>query len=164
MELPIRVLFLCTGNSCRSILAEALANQLGAGRLRAWSAGSHPTGAVHPRALAVLRKQDVPVGEPVSCSWDAFEQTPLDLVITVCDAAAGESCPLWLGETPKAHWGLPDPAAVEGPEEAIDAAFDNTFHRIRRRLDGLLALPLDELSPAQLTAGLGDIQRRMRDV
>lgn len=163
MELPLRILFLCTGNSCRSIMAEALANHLGEGRLRAWSAGSHPAGAVNPRALTVLQEHGVPVGEPVSRSWDAFEDVPLDLVITVCDAAAGESCPLWLGDTPKAHWGLPDPADVEGPEEAIEAAFENSFHRIRRRLEALLTLPLDELASAQLTAALDDIQRRLTD-
>ena len=163
MELPIRILFLCTGNSCRSIMAEALANHLGAGRLRAWSAGSHPAGAVHPRALAVLRKHDVPVGEPASRSWEVFEQTPLDLVITVCDAAAGESCPLWLGATPKAHWGLPDPAAAGGTEAAIEAAFEKSLHDIRLRLEALLALPLDELAPARLTAALSDIQNRLRE-
>lgn len=164
MELPIRVLFLCTANSCRSIMAEALANHRGGGRLRAWSAGSHPSGLVNPDALAVLRKYEVPVGEPVSVSWDAYADIPLDLVITVCDAAAGESCPLWLGKTPRAHWGLPDPAAVAAPRDEIELAFDNTFHRIGRRLDALLALPLDELTPAELTAALGDIHRRMNDV
>jgi arsenate reductase len=163
MELPIRVLFLCTGNSCRSIMAEAMANHLGEGRLRAHSAGSHPTGLVNPHALAVLREHDVPPGEPASRSWDEFEATPLDLVITVCDAAAGESCPLWLSETPKAYWGLPDPAMVEGSPATIAAAFEKTYHRIRRGLESLLALPLAELTPAQLTAALGDIQRRVQD-
>jgi arsenate reductase len=163
MELPIRVLFLCTGNSCRSIMAEALANHLGAGRLRAWSAGSHPTGVVNPRALAVLRKHDVPAGEPVSRSWEVFEQTPLDLVITVCDAAAGESCPLWLGATPKAHWGLVDPATAEGTDETIDAAFEQSFHHIRRRLEALLALPLAELEPGELPPALNDIHNQLRN-
>ncbi len=163
MEEPLRILFICTGNSCRSIMAEAMANHVGGGRVQAHSAGRHPAGTVNPRALAVLQKHDVPVGEPASCSWDAFEATPLDLVITVCDAAAGESCPLWLNETPRAHWGLPDPAIVAGSEEVIEVAFENTFQRIRRRLDALLGLPLHELNPAQLTAALGDIQRRMQD-
>lgn len=162
MQEPLRILFICTGNSCRSILAEAMANHLGEGRLEARSAGSHPAGRVNPRALAVLQAHAVPLGEPESCSWDAFAATPLDLVVTVCDAAAGESCPLWLNETPRAHWGLPDPATVAGSDDAIERAFEHTFHRIRRRLDALLALPLDELTPAQLTAALGDIQRRMQ--
>jgi arsenate reductase len=164
MELPLRILFLCTGNSCRSIMAEALANHLGEGRLRAWSAGSHPTGVVNPRALAVLRTHDVPVGEPVSRSWQAFGQTPLDLVITVCDAAVGESCPLWLGATPKVHWGLPDPARVEGDPDTVDAAFEATFRELRTRIEALLALPLDTQAQHALQRELEAIHRRSEDV
>lgn len=158
MELPIRVLFLCTGNSCRSIIAEALANQKGGGALRAFSAGSRPTGQVNPNALVVLKDHGVPPGEPRSESLDAFESTPLDLVISVCDAAAGESCPVWLGEAIKAHWGVPDPADVTDPA-LIAPAFERTFRQMEQRLEALLALPLQRLSPAELTASLEEIQR-----
>lgn len=158
MQLPIRVLFLCTGNSCRSIIAEALANHLGAGALEAYSAGSRPTGQVNPHALAVLKRHDVPVGEPRSESLEAFEATPLDLVITVCDAAAGESCPVWLGDAIRAHWGVPDPAEVSDPD-LIESAFERTCRQMEQRLQSMLALPLERLSPAELSAALGDIQR-----
>lgn len=158
MEWPLRILFLCTGNSCRSIIAEALANHLGSGRLEAVSAGSHPTGQVNPHALAVLERHGVPVDRPRSQPLDDFQETPLDLVITVCDAAAGESCPVWLGSAIKAHWGVPDPADVTDPE-LIDPAFERTFRQMERRLQALLALPMERLSPAELAASLGDIQR-----
>lgn len=163
MQLPLKILVLCTGNSCRSIIAEALANHLGEGRLHAFSAGSNPTGQVNPYALAVLARHDVPVQAPRSQSWDEFENQPLDLVITVCDNAAGESCPIWLGDTVKAHWGVPDPAHVaeSGADEAVIArAFELTYQQMTCRIERLLALPLEKLSAAELAHELDDIQRR----
>lgn len=133
------VLFLCTGNSARSILAEALLNSRGAGRYRGFSAGSHPKGEVHPLALETLRRHHVAQGEPRSKSWDEFanpDSPVMDFVFTVCDHAAAEVCPLWPGRPVKEHWGIPDPAAVQGSEEqrrrAFEAAFDELDARIRR--------------------------------
>lgn len=159
MTLPVRILFLCTGNSCRSIIAEALANHLGQGRLEAYSAGSQPTGQVNPNALAVLARHDVPVGAPSSQSWDEYENEPLDLVITVCDAAAGESCPLWLGSASKAHWGVPDPAHATGTPEEIEAAFELTYRQMNSRIERLLALPLEALPANELKRELERIQK-----
>lgn len=158
MKFPIRILFLCTGNSCRSIIAEALANHLGAGKLRAYSAGSQPTGQVNPNALAVLARHDVPVEAPSSQSWDEYENEPLDLVITVCDSAAGESCPLWLGNSVKVHWGVPDPAHATGAPAEIGAAFELTYRQMASRLERLLALPLEALSADELKHELERIQ------
>lgn len=160
MKLPVRMLFLCTGNSCRSIIAEALANHLGAGKLQAFSAGSFPTGKVNDNALAVLARHGVPVGEPSSQSWNDYEDVPLDIAVTVCDAAAGESCPLWLGDTVKAHWGVADPAHVEGCDEEIARAFERTFAEMKARVNAMLELPLDKMSDIELAAAMGDIQRR----
>ena len=160
MELPIRVLFLCTGNSCRSIIAESLANHLGKGKLVALSAGSFPTGSVNPGALAVLARHDVPAGEPRSKSWDELADDDIHLAITVCDAAAGETCPVWMGGTLRAHWGVADPAHVQGDEDIIKRAFERTFNEMKERIDALLALPLEKMKPAELAAALGDIQRR----
>lgn len=161
MQLPIRVLFLCTGNSCRSIIAEALANHLGEGRLQAFSAGSQPTGQVNPGALAVLERHGVPVSSPSSQSWSEYENVPLDLVVTVCDAAAGESCPLWLGDTIKAHWGIPDPAHVEGTDTEVRAAFERAYAQMKARIDTLLTLPLEALAPTRLRDALADIQAQL---
>ena len=149
----MNVLFLCTGNSARSILAEAILNAKGAGRLTAYSAGSQPKGEVHPLALAVLKTCDIPVAGLHSKSWESFagDSAPhMDVVITVCDRAAAESCPLWPGAPVKAHWGLPDPAAAEGNEAERLAAFASTFTAIERRIDLLLGLPLEYLSPDEL--------------
>lgn len=160
MNLPLRVLFLCTGNSCRSIIAEALANDLGEGRLQAWSAGSFPTGKVNENAIAVLERHGVPLPPLNSQSWDDYEGQPVDVVITVCDAAAGEACPIWLGDALKGHWGVADPAHVEGSDEEIARAFDTTYMEMHARIDALLQLPLKDLSAAELVAALGDIQHR----
>ncbi|MDF1821227.1 MAG: arsenate reductase ArsC [Alcanivoracaceae bacterium] len=160
MQLPVRILFLCTGNSCRSIIAEALANHLGEGRLLAFSAGSFPTGKVNENAVAILEKHGIPLPPLKSQSWDDYEGQPVDLVITVCDAAAGESCPVWMGDALKAHWGVPDPADVEGTDEDIERAFDTTYMQMHARLDAMLTLPLTTMSEAELTAALGDIQHR----
>lgn len=162
MDLPIRLLFVCTGNSCRSIIAEALANSMADGVLLACSAGSHPTGEVNPGALAVLQRHGIAVSQPRSKSWHEFEDVAIDLVITVCDAAAGESCPAWLGKGIRAHWGVPDPAAARGDAALIERAFERTFSEMQERIEALLALPLRQLSPAELAAALGDIQRRLQ--
>ena len=160
LELPLKVLFLCTGNSCRSVIAEALANHLGQGRLRAESAGSQPTGRVNPHALAILEKHGVPDANPRSQSWDEFADTDFDLVITVCDNAAGESCPVWLADTLKAHWGVPDPADASGSDEEIEQAFERTYQQMKQRIESLLALPLDQVSPQDLSAHLQDIHQQ----
>ena len=147
------VLFLCTGNSARSILAEALLNSRAEGRVKAWSAGSHPRGEVNPLALEVLRTCDIPVTGLRSKSWDEFtgDAAPhLDVVITVCDSAAAEACPLWPGGPVQVHWGLPDPAAVEGSHAEQLAAFAQTFTALEKRIDAFLSLPLDFLSPDEL--------------
>lgn len=161
MDLPINILFLCTGNSCRSIIAEALANHLGGGQLQAVSAGSFPTGKVNENAIKVLQKHGVPLPELKSQSWDEFENAPIDVVVTVCASAAGETCPVWMGDAAKAHWGVEDPAYVESVEDddaVIEAAFETTYQQMHGRMSDLMALPLAELSLEQLTLALVDIQ------
>lgn len=153
----MNVLFLCTGNSARSILAEALLNARAEGRLRAHSAGSHPRGEVNPLALEVLRTCEIGTAGLRSKSWDEFavDAAPhMDLVITVCDQAAAESCPLWPGAPVKVHWGLPDPAQVQGTHAERLAAFARTFTQLERRIDALLSLPLELLSPEELEGQL----------
>lgn len=165
MQMPIRILFLCTGNSCRSIIAEALANQLGAGRLRAFSAGSFPSGKVNDDALSVLARHAIEVIDPSSQSWLEYENTELDLVITVCDAAANESCPVWLGgsgrgQPVKAHWGVADPAYVSGSAAEIEAAFELTYIEMKQRVEALLRLPLESISAQSLQLAAADIQQQ----
>jgi protein-tyrosine-phosphatase len=151
---PIHVLFLCTHNSARSILAEALLNHLGHGRFKAYSAGSSPreNQQPHPLGLAVLRSAGIPIEGLHSKSWDVFagaDAPHMDLVITVCDNAAGEVCPYWPGQPATAHWGYADPSAAEGDDDARREAFRQTLHLIRRRLEILVNLPatqLDKLS------------------
>ena len=141
-ERPVAVLFLCTGNSARSILAEALLNRAGGGRFRAFSAGSFPKGEVHPMALEVLRDKGVPIEGLRSKSWNEFvgpEAPTLDIIVTVCDNAAGEVCPVWPGQPIAAHWGIEDPAAVEGPGRK--AAFELALRRLAARIQAFLALP-----------------------
>lgn len=139
---PTKVLVLCTGNSCRSIMAEALINDLGQGRFQAWSAGSVPTGHVHPRSLDTLRRHGIDPGEPRSKSWDELSRQPFDLVITVCDQAAGESCPLFPGQPRKLHWSTPDPAKAQGTEAEIAAAFDRAFLLLKTRIEELITAGL----------------------
>ena len=145
--MPVRVLVLCTGNSCRSVMGEALINHLGAGRYEAVSAGSHPAGHVHPKSLETLRRHGIEPGSPRSKSWDEFTDRAFDLVITVCDQAAGESCPLFPGRPAKLHWSTPDPARATGTQVEIDAAFDHAFLLLRARVEDLLAGRLPIPSP-----------------
>ena len=160
---PRQALFLCTGNSARSILAESLLNGLGNGRFRAWSAGSHPTGVVNPLAVEALREAGLPTTGLRSKAWDEFAQPgapEMDFVFTVCDQAAGETCPFWPGRPTTAHWGLPDPAAVGGSDEERRAAFRGTLVTLKRRVELLLALPVDALDALAMQRELRDIGRR----
>ncbi len=147
-ERVFNVLFLCTGNSARSILAEAILNHLGKGRLRAFSAGSHPAGKVNPFAIELLAKQGLSVADLRSKSWSEFaapEAPRIDFVFTVCDNAAGEICPVWPGQPITAHWGIDDPAAVQGGDEARRRAFSRAFAELNRRISLLTSLPLARL-------------------
>ena len=148
MQRPYNILILCTGNSARSIIGEALFNTRGAGRFKAYSAGSHPAGRVNPFAIEQVRALGYPVENLRSKSWDEFAAPgapELDFVVTVCDKAAGEMCPLWPGQPVTAHWGFPDPAAVEGTDDQKRAAFAQTVRQMRRRVELFLSLPLEAL-------------------
>jgi arsenate reductase len=150
---PYNVLFLCTGNSARSIIAEAILNRVGAGRFHAYSAGSHPKGAVNPHALSLLKRLDHDVTQLRSKPWDEFAQPQapkLDFVITVCDTAAGELCPVWPGQPMTAHWGLPDPAAVKGPEVEVALAFAETYRMLDNRISAFANLKLSGLDRLSL--------------
>jgi len=150
----LNVLILCTGNSCRSVLGEALINHLGACRFKAFSAGSHPTGKVNPNALATLKRHGISTGGFSSQSWDEFDGKGIDISITVCDQAAGEICPVYLNSTVRAHWGLPDPAHVTGSQEIVEAAFENTYVALENRIHQLLTLPVETMSGSELTEAL----------
>ena len=141
----MKILFVCTHNRCRSILSEALTNHRGDARLQAASAGSQPSGEVHPLSLKYLKEMGVEISDLKSQSWDDLEDFAPDVVITVCDSAAGESCPVWFGQTLKLHWGLSDPSKVEGDEATVKAAFMACIETIQRRLDALLALEFEQL-------------------
>lgn len=130
----LNVLVLCTGNSCRSIMAEALINSLGGAQYRAWSAGSFPLGIVHPKTIDTLLRHGINPGQQ-SKSWDEFSRHSFDVVITVCDLAAGESCPLFPGSPKKLHWSTPDPAKVIATDKEVDMAFDATFFKLRKRVE-----------------------------
>jgi protein-tyrosine-phosphatase len=160
---PFNVLFLCTGNSARSILAEATLNAMGRGRFRAWSAGSHPTGKVNPFAIELLQNNRLPSDDLRSKSWDEFarpEAPPLDFVFTVCDNAAGEVCPVWPGQPVTAHWGVPDPAAVEGSDDAKRKAFFTAWSQLQHRISIFVSLPLDKLDRLSLKQRLDEIGRK----
>ena len=156
----MNILFLCTGNSCRSILAEATFNHLAPPSWRAMSAGSHPTGSVHPRALALLAHEGIATVGYTSKSWEQLPQTP-DIVVTVCANAARETCPAYLGPAIRSHWGVDDPAQVTGTEAHIDAAFLTTYRILRTRIEALLSLPrtVFQHDPARLKAELNRIGR-----
>jgi arsenate reductase len=154
------VLFLCTGNSARSILAESLLNTLGRGKFRAFSAGSFPNGQVHPMALEFLRRMNLPTENLRSKSWDEFaapDAPPIDLIFTVCDNAAGEVCPIWPGKPMTAHWGIADPAAVEGSDTEKAFAFRKALNELETRIKLLTSLPIDSLDRMTLQAKLRDI-------
>lgn len=158
---PYNVLFLCTGNSARSIIAEAILQRVGAGKFNAYSAGSMPKGDVHPQAAALLTRLNHDVSRFRSKSWDEFAAPgapPLDFVFTVCDNAAGEVCPVWPGQPMTAHWGLPDPAAVTGSDVEIARAFANTYGALQNRIAIFVNLPfegLDRLSLQNRLDGIG---------
>ncbi len=154
------VLFLCTGNSARSILAEAILNHMGKGRFRAFSAGSHPVGAVNRFALELLAQQGLPTAALRSKSWDEFttpEAPALDFVFTVCDNAAGEVCPVWPGQPMTAHWGIEDPAAEDGDTDARRHAVSMAFRLLHRRIGIFTSLPLDKLDRISLQKQVADI-------
>jgi protein-tyrosine-phosphatase len=160
------VLFLCTGNSARSILAEAIINRLGQGKFRGFSAGSQPKGAVHPYALDLLSKLNHATGEFRSKSWDEFatEDAPkLHFVFTVCDNAANEVCPIWPGQPMTAHWGLPDPAAAQGTEAERRLAFAEAYRMLHNRISIFVNLPLASLDRLALQRRLDEIGRELSD-
>ncbi|MDO5216256.1 arsenate reductase ArsC [Legionella pneumophila] len=132
---PVKLLFLCTGNSCRSIMAEAITNCYSNGRYLAFSAGSNPTGSVHPKAIETLVRHGIKPNTPRSKSWNEFKSETIDLVITVCDRAASESCPIFSGQPKKLHWSIPDPAKVEGAEKEINTAFEAVFNQLKQRIE-----------------------------
>lgn len=157
---PYNVLFLCTGNSARSILAECIVNRLGRGRFRGYSAGSQPKGEPHPMALDLLRKLDYDVSGLRSKNWDEFAvpgAPRLDFVFTVCDNAAGETCPVWPGQPMTAHWGVPDPAAVEGSETERRLAFAEAYRMLNNRISVFLSLPIASIDRLALEQRLREI-------
>lgn len=159
---PYNVLFLCTGNSARSILGEAITNDIGQGRLVGYSAGSHPKGDVHPLALDLLRQMHLPTDGLRSKPWDEFAAAgapSMDFIFTVCDSAAGEACPVWPGHPMTAHWGLPDPAAVEGSDVEQRRAFRQTYAALENRIKLFASLPLDSLDRMSLQGNLNAIGR-----
>lgn len=154
------VLFLCTGNSARSIIAEAILNKVGAGRFQAYSAGSHPRGEVNVHALDMLKRLGFDTSKYRSKAWDEFakpDAPKLDFVITVCDSAAGEVCPVWPGQPMSAHWGMPDPAAVEGTPSEIALAFAETYRMLNNRISAFANLKMSGLDRLSLQKKMADI-------
>jgi protein-tyrosine-phosphatase len=159
-EQPYNVLFLCTGNSARSILAEVMMNHLSQGKFMAYSAGSHPRGSIHPLTLDTLQRLHLPIAGLRSKSWEEFAQPgapQLDFVFTVCDDAAGEVCPVWPGKPMTAHWGVPDPAVFQGTEAEKRAFFRQVTLLLRRRIELFINLPIAQLDAMTLQAQLKDI-------
>lgn len=157
---PLNVLFLCTGNSARSILAEAVMNHLGQGRFKGYSAGSRPAGEPNPFAISLLQREGIDTAFARSKSWDEFasaDAPTLDFVFTVCDNAAAEECPFWPGQPVSAHWGLPDPAAVTGSDAEKALAFADTYRALTRRIGAFVALPMATLDAMTLKSRLTDI-------
>ena len=155
-----KVLFLCTGNSARSIIAEAIMNRLGGDRFRAYSAGSHPKGEVHPQTLDLLKKLHFDTSFARSKSWDEFagaDAPELDFVFTVCDDAAGETCPFWPGQPMTAHWGVPDPAAFQGTATEVSLAFSDTFRMLNSRISIFVSLPMKSIDRLSLQNRLDEI-------
>ena len=160
------VLFLCTGNSARSIMAEAILNSIGRGKFNAYSAGSHPTGRISPFALSLLERRNHDVSDLRSKDWLEFadEDAPImDIVITVCDRAAGEVCPVWPGQPVTAHWGMPDPAAVVGSDAEKTLAFANVYRELTTRLEILVALPMQQLDRLTLERRVREMGRKPRE-
>jgi len=163
---PLNVLFLCTGNSARSIMAEAILNRLGRGKFKGFSAGSQPAGYVHPLAVQMLRNAHFDVSDAHSKPWDEFARSDapnLDFVFTVCDNAAREICPVWPGQPLTAHWGLPDPAKATGTDAEKAAAFADTMRMLNQRIGIFVSLPLDKLSKLSLQKHLDDIGKVKAD-
>ena len=161
-ELEFNVLFLCTGNSARSVIAECVLNRVGRGRFHAYSAGSRPKGEIHPLALQLLERHNYPVKELRSKNWDEFSAAgapELDFVFTLCDSAAAEQCPVWPGQPMTAHWGLPDPAAAEGNEAERSLAFADTLRMLSNRLETFTSLPIASLDRLSLQNRLDEIGR-----
>ena len=159
---PYNVLFLCTGNSARSILAETILNTEGKGKFKAYSAGSFPKGEVNPHAIMLLKGLDLPAESLRSKSWDEFAKADapkMDFIFTVCDDAAGEVCPVWPGHPVTAHWGMPDPAAVDGNEAEKAQAFRNTFRMLSNRIRIFTQLPFEKLDALKLQTHLEEIGR-----
>lgn len=165
-ENPFNVLFLCTGNSARSIIAEAIMNRVGAPRFKAYSAGSQPKGEVNPHTIALLRSLNYKTGGFRSKTWEEFAQPgapKLDFVFTVCDNAANEVCPVWPGQPMSAHWGVPDPAAAEGSDAMIAQAFSDAYRMLQNRITIFTSLPLAGLDRLSLQKRIDDIGKMRRD-
>ena len=161
-DTPFNVLFLCTGNSARSIMAEAIMNRVGPPKFKAWSAGSMPRGAVHPQSLELLKRNNFQAEDFRSKSWEEFtgpDGPKLDFVFTVCDNAAAEVCPIWPGQPMSAHWGLPDPAAAEGNAAQVALAFADTWRILRHRIEIFTNLPMESLDRLSLQRRLDEIGR-----
>ncbi|MFI3189309.1 ArsC family transcriptional regulator [Crenothrix sp. D3] len=153
----LKILILCTGNSCRSVLGEALINHLAGDRLQAFSAGSRPLGKINANALATLKRNGIATEGFISQSWNEFADEGIDIAITVCDSAAGEACPVYLNSTVRGHWGLTDPAHISGSEEEVAAAFQVTYNALKKRIEQLLALPFETMPTAELSLALNKI-------
>lgn len=164
MQTPVfNVLFLCTGNSARSILAEAIMNKVGAGRFKAYSAGSYPKGTVHPESMALLERLGFDTGFARSKNWDEFagpDAPKMDFVFTVCDDAANEACPVWPGQPLSAHWGVPDPAAAEGTDSEVSLAFSEAYRMLYNRISVFSALPFASIDRMSLQPKLDEIGRQ----
>jgi arsenate reductase len=153
----MKILYICTHNRCRSILSEAISNQFSAGKITARSAGSQPAGEVHPLSIKYLQQAGISTEGLCSQSWDDFEQFAPDLVVTVCDSAAAETCPVWFGKSLKVHWGLADPSKLQGSEEHIAEAFKATIEHIKQRVEQLLNLDVDVKDKVAFKAALANI-------
>lgn len=153
----LKVLVLCTGNSCRSVMAEGLLNHHGKDKLLAFSAGSFPTGNVHPMSLATLKRHGISDQGYRSKSWDEFKDQSIDILITVCDNAAGEVCPIFPGKPLKTHWGVPDPAHYQGTPAEIEAEFDRIFTMLEKRVKAFMRLPFDKMTQEELLQKLNEI-------
>ncbi|SET77982.1 arsenate reductase ArsC [Thalassotalea agarivorans] len=153
----MKILYICTHNRCRSILSEAVTNHIAGSRIVAKSAGSQPAGEVHPLSLKYLDKAGFPIDGLQSQSWDDFEDFAPDLVVTLCDSAAGEACPVWFGNAIKLHWGLEDPSKLEGSEEALEQAFNNTIEQISERVRALMSLTSEQMEVENLAQAIASL-------